>query len=150
MALMKCKECGQDIARSADVCPHCGHRLKVKQYGCLPVLALLILVGVIYMGISGQHGDGRSPSASTDDHHLDALYLCQQAIKGIARNPSSAEVPFAHDKGDGAQHIFVWKMGDGLRLMNDFGAKLDAAAVCRTDADGRVLTQLTVNGKDIR
>ena len=40
-----CKACGQEIAKSAKNCPHCGAKNKKPPVGCLVVLILFLLVG---------------------------------------------------------------------------------------------------------
>ena len=49
--LVKCKACGNDIAKSAKACPHCGAKHK-RGCGCFSVggvLLLVLLVLVVYM-----------------------------------------------------------------------------------------------------
>ncbi len=64
MALIKCKECGHEVASSAKSCPNCGaavhtSRLSVGQIGCLSLIGLIIL-GYLLGG-----GEDRTRSAST-------------------------------------------------------------------------------------
>lgn len=51
MALVKCKECGEEISNKAEACPKCGAPIKAKprQYGCgtLIVLGLLVWLFVV-------------------------------------------------------------------------------------------------------
>lgn len=52
MALTTCKECGLRVSDKANVCPHCGARLKDILHqqlglgGCLMVIVLLIIGGM--------------------------------------------------------------------------------------------------------
>ena len=51
MALTKCKECRKEVSTKAEVCPHCGARLKEKS-GCLSYIFvgtfLFIVLGVLF------------------------------------------------------------------------------------------------------
>jgi zinc-ribbon domain len=48
MSLHPCKECGEQISSDAKVCPHCGRKQRVGVgVGCLSVLGMLILVGLV-------------------------------------------------------------------------------------------------------
>ena len=51
MALIKCKECNQEISDKAEKCPHCGVKLKKDGGCCLPIIIIGIIVliaGYIY------------------------------------------------------------------------------------------------------
>ena len=45
MALIKCKECGNEVSSKAESCPKCGAGIKSKPMGCGT------LIGVIFLGI---------------------------------------------------------------------------------------------------
>jgi hypothetical protein len=45
MALIKCKECGNEVSSKAEKCPHCGVTVKEKTSGC----AWLFLILIIFM-----------------------------------------------------------------------------------------------------
>ncbi|MCK9362162.1 MAG: hypothetical protein M0P74_00945 [Syntrophales bacterium] len=47
MALMKCKECGNDVSAKADSCPKCGAKIKAKSIGCGGLILVLIVIGII-------------------------------------------------------------------------------------------------------
>lgn len=44
MALIKCKECGNEVSTKADKCPNCGAPVKPKQIGCFASLIIIFLV----------------------------------------------------------------------------------------------------------
>lgn len=152
MAMVKCKECGSAVASSANACPHCGVANPSGALSKNPLVRNVVALGVIVVGIyscSKFMSDVDAPSAPSDDGRGSALVLCQMAIKQTAKNPSSAVVPYARDAGSNGRHIFVWRPGDGLTMMNGFGAKLDTAAVCSTNAAGSRILSLTVDGNDV-
>lgn len=104
----------------------------------------LIVVALIAIPLTGCGGD-LSPEGKV-------LIACQEAITMAAKNPSSAEVPYAKVKliaGEGVKGDYVvnWRHGDGLRLQNGFGAMIDATAQCFT-SDGRI-TDLSINGETV-
>lgn len=80
---------------------------------------------------------------------MEGLSLCQEAIKRVANNPSSARVPYAKDYGSASEHYFAWPKGSGLTMMNAYGANLDVSASCTTTGDGKRITSLSVGGKTI-
>jgi len=80
---------------------------------------------------------------------MEGLSLCQEAIKRVATNPSSAHVPYTKDYGSATEHYFAWPKGSGLTMMNGFGANIDVSAACTTTGDGARITSLSVNGKTI-
>jgi len=55
MALMKCKECGTDVAKSAKTCPKCGAPVpKGVGTGCLTVIVGVLIFGGVMKALSGQ------------------------------------------------------------------------------------------------
>jgi len=46
MALIKCKECGHEISKSAKNCPNCGAKRKKSSAGCL----VFIILGFLFFG----------------------------------------------------------------------------------------------------
>ena len=52
--MVKCKTCGQEIAASAKVCPHCG--AKQKKFPLVPILVVVVLI-VIFASVGGSGGD---------------------------------------------------------------------------------------------
>lgn len=64
MTLIKCKECGREVASTAKSCPNCGaavraSRLSLGQIGCLS------LIGLVVLGYLVGGGEERARSAST-------------------------------------------------------------------------------------
>lgn len=46
MALIKCKECGKEISKDAELCPHCGKKIK-KGNLFLQIIGVLFIIGFI-------------------------------------------------------------------------------------------------------
>ena len=55
-ALKKCKDCGYDVSKKAEVCPNCGARLKRRWYEIgsftttLVISTVLLIIIVIIVG----------------------------------------------------------------------------------------------------
>ncbi len=58
MALIKCKECGNEISKKAKECPSCGAPLKRGNIGCggaiLIIIILFIIIGIFSSGEKGK------------------------------------------------------------------------------------------------
>ena len=84
MALIKCKECGQQVSTDAKTCPHCGTR-SVTSSKLSMLLGILVLLGIIAnfgskdkskptntsgdeiaVGTNGEKQEGESPSDIED------------------------------------------------------------------------------------
>lgn len=67
MALVNCKECGKQVSKKAEACPHCGARLKSKRQnsGCGPLalLALILVIGASVIGETNRPSSNPAPAA---------------------------------------------------------------------------------------
>ena len=150
-----CRECGANVSSAAATCPHCGIECPsaaVKQSQATAKLIRNMLVIVIVGG--GVYScatmfNRTSDAPATPSTETVARATCRQAVRQMAKNPSSAEVPYAKDIGNGQMHRFAWRRGEGLTMMNAFGAKLDTFASCTTSADGTRVTGLVINGTSV-
>lgn len=50
MALIKCKECGNEVSSKAETCPKCGARVAAKRMGCGTLIGVVFL-GLIIIGV---------------------------------------------------------------------------------------------------
>lgn len=63
MALIKCKECGQQMSSGAAVCPHCGkRRTSATTKGCLWIIIVGVIFAVIAINTGTEH---QSPAVAT-------------------------------------------------------------------------------------
>jgi len=53
MALIKCKECGNEVSSKAEACPKCGVRIAAKPMGCGTVIGVIVLGIIIISTFSG-------------------------------------------------------------------------------------------------
>lgn len=151
MVMTTCRECGKGVSSVADRCPHCGieHPSRAAQgrRAARNLTAMLIIGGGVYACTQLMQED--AGSGYSDGGKGVALYHCQQAIRAVAKNPSSAEIPPVADQGTDGNHSFVWPKGRGLTMMNAFGANLDTSAACTTNADGNKIVSLYVGDQKI-
>lgn len=47
MALIKCKECGNEVSSKAEACPKCGAKVARKPVGCASGLVILVMLVVL-------------------------------------------------------------------------------------------------------
>ena len=101
MALIKCKECGNEVSKKAKECPHCGAPVKQQTSGCAMLFAILGIFGVVgYIGvlISDTSSSGQSsPSGSSritvkDEPTATAAWVMAQGfVKERLKSPSTAD-----------------------------------------------------------
>ena len=76
MALQKCKECGNEISKSATACPKCG--AKIKKTGCLTKIVagfLILLVLVVIANISSKKNGNVSTTSGGNNQQTTALNI---------------------------------------------------------------------------
>ena len=76
MALQKCKECGNEISKSATACPKCG--AKIKKTGCLTKIVagfLILLVLVVIANISSKKNGNVSTMSGGNNQQTTALNI---------------------------------------------------------------------------
>lgn len=58
--IVQCKTCGQEVAKSAKTCPHCGAKNK-KGGIVLPIVVVLLILGIV-----GSTGDSEEPAPENE------------------------------------------------------------------------------------
>lgn len=88
MALIKCKECGQQISNKAKICPHCGARVERVRWGITTIiLCIIVFAGVYQLGIWLYYGGpSRSPRTIHQKH------ITKREYDQIQRGMSYTEV----------------------------------------------------------
>lgn len=64
MALMKCKECGNEVSTKATACPKCG-AVNKKKTGCLGYIGAAFLIFIVLVVIGSLMNDGTSNNRRT-------------------------------------------------------------------------------------
>ena len=65
MALIKCKECGNEVSSKAESCPKCGAKVKKKGMGLLGWIGILFLVGVVASALAPHGGSSSSSTGAS-------------------------------------------------------------------------------------
>ena len=67
MALIKCKECGNEVSSKAETCPKCGARISPKPVGCGALIGVIFLAIVIMSTISSIFSSTSDTKSSKTD-----------------------------------------------------------------------------------
>ena len=103
-----------------------------------------------YVGVScAGRSDSASSSASLSS--IEALTMCQSAIKRLSRDPANAEVPYVTADYDWDQKArFVWGPATRYaRLRNGFGMEVAATADCTVQKYEHTISSLLINGEQM-
>jgi len=84
MALIKCKECGNEVSKNAESCPKCGAPIRKKptQYGC-GTLILLIIVGFVLIGVFSSNDSNRISYTASNNKTTNSYRDIRYAHKTI-------------------------------------------------------------------
>jgi hypothetical protein len=98
MALIKCKECNNEVSTTATVCPQCGFQLKPKSMGCGTAILILIGFSIFVLIIIGRIGS----TVNKTEEQMD-LANCNDAVMSYIKlkrfmterlkSPTSADFP---------------------------------------------------------
>ena len=93
---------------------------------------------------------GKKPTSSNDLTEGDALYLCAQAYRRLARDPDNVVVPTVPDHGSGTESYFAWGASTKtMRMRNGLGLDVATSGSCIVDRRARLITALTLDGKTL-
>ncbi len=155
MALVKCKECGKEVASSAKTCPHCGIKepgvtAKQKAGGCLVILVLAAAIGY---WMSGDSSDDKSSSTTaakceaTDGECVAQKLMSDPDVIRGCKSPLEKSVKFEYEWTDGimtptfSRYLLtnnnktITLIGDQLKVTNAFNAKLPMTYYCIIDVE---------------
>lgn len=156
MAIVKCAECGKDISDKADKCPHCG----ANREDAIPpttaskwMKAAVIVVGsyLVFSCVSGTGSTSRTSTSSQPSFgHIQALTMCQMALKRSSRDPDNAQVPYVNNQGNDSEFYYAWGPATKVvRMRNGLGLEVAASASCIVNGSTKRITSLTLNGETI-
>lgn len=115
------------------------------------VVLCLVLMGIFawWMATRGPNLNADRPvSTAHAAEEMEALVDCQMAIKAVSRDRSKVSAPYRKSSGTGpGDYFFAWPSGAGLEMPNGLGIVMPATAACYHD--GKKITALTINGKDV-
>jgi hypothetical protein len=82
MALIKCRECGNEVSDSAKACPKCGAKpLQSNWWILILCLAILIPLGIYLLGKSDPKGEEKQ-------HARDAIAMCWKQYERKSLDPA--------------------------------------------------------------
>jgi len=128
MALTNCKECGGQVSKKADKCPHCGAKLKSGGSGCLWIFLIVVIFFIGYSVFTPSSSSTNSDSSSSISHpnNFLAYNYAEDAVKKKLKSPSTAKFPGTVEKskhinylGSGEYEINSW-----VDSQNGFGAMI--------------------------
>lgn len=88
MALMKCKECGNEVSAKADSCPKCGAKIKVKSIGFGLILVLFLIGLFLHFFVNNSNSPSSTPSKPIASDVSLNMPLIKQAIPIKKKHPS--------------------------------------------------------------
>ena len=126
--LVKCKTCGEDVAKSATVCPHCGAKLKKRH----PILGIIIIIfGLALIGTAFGGGASKSGNTVTKEEFdkIETGMTYEEVVEIIGFD---GELISQVDIGDGDQYkteIYTWANPGGANMNATFqGGKMVSKA----------------------
>lgn len=123
MALINCKECGNQVSKKADKCPHCGIKLKSKGNGCL--LSFLI-AAVLFTGFLIFTPDSDSSTSISHPNNFLAYKYAEDAVKKKLKSPSTAKFPGTFEKDKHIRYLGnkEYQINSWVDSQNIFGAMI--------------------------
>ena len=119
--MIKCKTCGEEIAKSAKVCPHCGAKNKKPLAVLRVILGILLIIwgiGAIGRGFSGSNTPDRVTSAEFESLSTGMTYVQVAGIVGFDGKLGS-QVDIGH--GDEFKtELYTWSNPDGSNMNATF------------------------------
>jgi hypothetical protein len=162
MALIKCKECGNEVSTKAEACPKCGAKLKQKA-GCGTILGVAILA-VIIIGAFGSIFDSPSDGGADakpatcgpadlqclgDKGTIAAGVYCADQVEKLAKHSAKwtdgmLEPKFSHFRWRNQEKGEITYIGDKVQFQNGFGAFTNMIYECDMSADGKTILDVRV------
>lgn len=167
MALIRCKDCGDQISRAARACPHCGRPQSRGRLG-RGAFGLVVLFGIAFVMMARQPSEGTgSPAASTchsdwtecaDNRELannynnmsDMRFDCETAAKKQARygTPKFPAYSFGsfltepNFKSSGR----ITLIETDAQFQNGFGAMAHTRVSCLYDLKSKAVEKVDIAG----
>lgn len=148
MALIKCKECGKEVSKKAETCPHCGVPLKKQatKYGC----GTLILLGIVTFILIGVFSSNDTSTTSTPksqeeirkeriQKHFSAWDGSHRGLTEIIKKSMNDPGSYKHEE------TAYWDKGDHLIVKTTFRGKTAFGGVVKN----WVMAKIDLNGNVI-
>ena len=119
MALIKCKECGNEISTTAKACPKCG--AKIKKTSIIAAILWSVIFFFIAIFILGQFGPS-APPRTADQQENSTRYAAVQsakaAIQANLRNPDTVQWDSAFVNKDASTVCVKYRAQNGFGGMS--------------------------------
>jgi len=148
MALTNCKECGKEVSKKAESCPHCGAPVKKQpsQYGCGTFILLCFIV-FLFIGIfsSDETSTPKAPKSPEQirkekiEYNFSAWDGSHRALTEIIKKSMNDPSSYEHEE------TVYWDKGDHLvvkttfRGKNAFGGTVKNWVMAKVDLNGNVI-----------
>lgn len=146
--LTNCKDCGKEVSKKAETCPHCGAPIKKPptQYGCGTLILIVVVVSIL-IGIFSSN-DKSTPSAPRTpeevrkekiEKNFSAWDGSHRQLTEIIKKSMNDPASYEHEE------TVYWDNGDHLivkttfRGKNVFGGVVKNWVKAKVDLSGNVL-----------
>lgn len=163
MALIKCKECGNEVSTKAEACPKCGAKVPTDKVGCGTVFGVVILT-VIILSVFSSAFDSSSDHAANaepatcgpadlqclgDKGTVSAGVYCADQVERMAKHSAKwldgmLEPKFSHFRWRNQEKGEITYIGDKVQFQNGFGAFTNMIYECDMAADGKTILDIRV------
>ena len=114
--MIKCKECGKEINTKAEICPHCGCRVKSNTPKI--IIICIIVIGVICGLLFMYFELPRLVKTNRDNNIMEKYYGKYELVNGNIKDISQIREDLSEQK----QFIIIDK--DNLKINEQFGTNL--------------------------
>ena len=169
MALVKCKECGKEVSKKAETCPHCGIKnpgITTSEY----FIGFIVLFGIVGIGFAmcssndkpsppiaeaPKEAPKEKPCAQDDLECLgnkgviSAGVFCKDKIERLAKHSvrwtdGMLEMKFSRFKWKNKSSGIITYIGDKVEFQNGFGAFSPMIYTCDLSADNKTVLNVSV------
>lgn len=156
MALIKCKECGNEISTKAEACPKCGAKV-AQNAGCGTVFGAIFLGVILIVVLSSMFGSssetGAEETANCKPDDLQCLgdkgviaagVYCKNNIEKMALHSvkwtdGTFDMKFSHFRWKDKTNGVITYIGDKVEFQNGFGAFTPMTYECDLGPDNKMV-----------
>lgn len=164
MGMVTCRDCGAEVSDRATDCPRCGGPMAPHPAQQAPsenkllttikwgagIFTTAWLLSLCTDSGSSKPAPGASAPRANTFSQVEALNLCREAFKRIAKDPEKANIPSVANHGDSREYYFAWGAETSMiRMRNGMGLEVAVSGSCIVDAATRKITSLTMNRETI-
>lgn len=91
-----------------------------------------------------------APVTASAMSDMDALYLCQQAMKSASIDPDKAKVPYVKVTSSVDEYNMSWgRSTKHMRMRNGMGNEVPVSGSCAVSKSARKIVYMTIDGKTV-